>query len=167
MKKILFSLLLCVPFLCANAQGVFVGNDQAVNVTLGVGRGVPLQASYEMCIMDNLFGDEHCSLGVGAYLGWTHYTERYAGIRHHNNSYRFGVQSTIHYNFVKNLDTYAGLMLGYKGRRESWKGYSLLHSSSSFYFVVGARYYFDKNWAVVGEFGAAHAFFRAGIAYKF
>ena len=100
MKNLILALLLCLPIISTQAQSIFVRDNQVVNLTLGVGRGVPLEASYEICIADNLFDDKNCSLGIGGYLGWTHYTERYDGIRHHNNSYRFGVRVAIQHYFV-------------------------------------------------------------------
>lgn len=167
MKKIILSALLCLSVSFAFAQNIFVKNDQVANLTLGVGHGVPLELSYEYCVLDNLFGDENCSLGVGGFFGWSHYSNKYDGLRHHKNMIRFGVKSAIHYNFIANLDTYAGLMFGYRGVHEHWKGNTRDHIRASFDFLLGARYYFDKNWAAVAEFGAEQSYFRVGVAYKF
>ena len=168
MKKRLLSLLLLgCTCLGLSAQNIFSKDNQVVNATIGFGHGIPLEASYEYAVADNLFGDPNCSLGVGGYLGWNHYNQTRDFLKHKNNSFRFGTKVAMHYYFVENLDTYAGFMLGYRFRNEKWHGTSINHSYMSFDFLLGARYYFTQNWAVVGEFGFEASYFRIGAAYRF
>jgi hypothetical protein len=76
----------------------------------------------------------------------------------------FGVRGAYHFNFVKNLDAYAGLTLGYviqtadvkygsaydgNGIRPSYDGVSYL----LYGFNIGARYFFTNNIGAYLELG--------------
>jgi hypothetical protein len=75
----------------------------------------------------------------------------------------FGARGAYHFNFVKNLDTYAGLTLGYVIQSADVKYGSYYDSvpktsydGNSFFlygFNIGARYFFTKNIGAYLELG--------------
>jgi hypothetical protein len=92
----------------------------------------------------------------------------------------FGVRGAYHFNFVQNLDTYAGLTLGYIIQTANVKYGSLYDTSnipridypgvSSFLFGanIGARYFFTKNIGAYLELGySGLQVISAGLSVKF
>ena len=175
MKNNLFIKVSVLFLFCAmisvsvNAQDIFVKGDKVVHAGIGVGStyttyggsAIPIAASFEMCIKDNLF-DDKSSLGVGAYFGFAS-----------KNSWTFiypGVRGALHYQFVEKLDTYAGLMIGI--RHISWGGDKSIYYSNSYTdliipLFIGARYYFTDNIGGFAELGPGIAWLQLGVAFKF
>ena len=160
-------LLFCAMIsVSVNAQDVFVKGDKVVNLGIGVGStystyggsAIPIAASFEMCIKDNLF-DEKSSLGVGAYFGFAS-----------KNSWTFlypGVRGALHYQFVDKLDTYAGLMIGIRHLSWGGGGYSASYTDLIVPFYIGGRYYFTDNVGAFAELGYGIAYLQLGISFKF
>ena len=154
--------LFCAMFSVAvNAQNTFNKGDKVVQAGIGLGSTfyssmIPLSAAFEVGIKDNLF-DDKSSLGVGGSFGFAS---------------KWGwtvlipvVRGAVHYQFVENLDTYAGLGIGLC----MWSG-STWHGSSSDLivpFYLGARYYFQPKLAAFGELGHGIAYLTVGVALKF
>ncbi|MDR2491708.1 MAG: hypothetical protein LBD20_09945 [Spirochaetaceae bacterium] len=75
----------------------------------------------------------------------------------------FGVRGAWHFNFIKNLDTYLGLTLGYviqtadvKYGKAYENSYKPTYDGVSFFlygFNIGARYFFTKNIGAYFEIG--------------
>jgi hypothetical protein len=104
--------------------------------------------------------------GMAAFSTWG-YSVSYGPNRDIDVTYSnigFGVRGAYHFNFVKNLDTYAGLTLGYviqtadikygsgydnAGVKPSYDGVSFLLYS----FNIGARYFFTNNIGAYLEVG--------------
>jgi len=185
MKKNFFVKVLMVFLFCAvfnggvQAQNTFSKGDNIVNVGLGLinphtatfglysGRRIvvpPVSASYEMCLIDNLFNDKS-SIGVGGYFGFAASKIKDADWRYSNAI--IGLRGAFHYQLVDNLDTYAGVMMGV--RIHSYSSYS---KGSSGYFAadtfLGARYYFANNIGAFAELGwGGIGVFQLGVAFKF
>ncbi len=81
------------------------------------------------------------------------------------------------YHFLednKNIDAYAGLILGYNVVSASWNGtiaqpgygYSASASYMLFGAFVGGRYYFSPKFAVFAELGYGAGIITAGLSYK-
>jgi hypothetical protein len=76
---------------------------------------------------------------------------------------------------VPNLDTYAGILLGYDIASVSYTGTGIYASGSipavtaggfTYGFYAGARYYFTPNIGVYGEVGYTLGYVNAGLAIK-
>jgi len=178
MKKIIFGcIIFCFFAVQVAAQTpTFVKGDNVINLGIGFGgtwysgygfgwsavtRTPTFSVSYEHCIIDNLW-DEKSSIGVGGLLG-------YSSIKWKDSNWKInntfiGVRGALHYSFVNKLDTYAGLMMGYKivSDNSDWN-YGNTFSSDLF---AGARYYLSNNFAVFSEVGY-WTFFNIGISIKF
>ena len=154
-------------------DGIFSKGDQVVNVGIGLGTYIsdkgysmtipPISASYEVGVV-NLF-DGRGGIGVGGYAA---YLLRKSSADDYNvGDFVIGPRGLFHYQFVDNLDTYAGVMLGYDVVSYSNKNADL--GGSDFYttFFVGARYYFTSNVAVFGELGYGVSPLQLGFTFKF
>lgn len=186
MKKhflpILLALLLSVSVSAqiSNAP-TFNEGDKVINLGLGIGSTLytgtyyssnipPVSASFEVGVKDELF-DENSSLGVGGYLGYS--GSKYTGWGSDNSftNVIIGGRGSLHYQFIDQLDTYAGLMLGY--RIVSWKssagGFDYGSAAGSRFtsaFYIGGRYYFNETFAGMLELGYGIAYLNVGIAIK-
>src|SRR5690554_2418767 len=161
-KQILPLLLVLILAISANAQNnTFTEGDRVINLGLGIGNTLytgsfygstvpPLSASIEFNVVDELF-DESSSLGVGGYLGYAGFDYTSAGIDYGFSNIIIGGRGALHYQFIDNLDTYAGLLIGY--RTVSWQGNDTFGSAASGGFIsafyVGGRYYFNENIAAM------------------
>jgi len=138
--------------------GIFGGD--AVFRSSGYSSTPYLTGYFEKCVKDNLF-DEKSSIGVGATVGFKQYKYEYtlAGDRYgwKNMYILLGARGALHYAFADKLDTYAGLMLGYRiyssspiGKSSGSGGGSGAFTSD---FFVGGRYYFNDKFGVFLELG--------------
>ena len=181
-KSVLLMLIVTVFGFSTFSQNTFNEGDKVLNAGLGIGNALytggfysssipPVSASVEIGMKDELF-DENSALGVGGYLGYS--SSKYTGW---GSDSRFsdiiiGARGALHYQFIENLDTYGGLMLGYE--IVSWKSTSGNFNYSSVAgsgfttdLFVGGRYYFSENFAGMLELGYAIAYLNIGIALKF
>ena len=160
--KVSVMFLFCAMIsLSVNAQNTFSKGDKIVNLGIGVGNtfagyssAIPIAASFELGIKDNLF-DDKSSLGVGGYFGFAStkgYTFLYPGVR-----------GALHYQFVDKLDTYAGLMLAMR----LWSGHGYSYTDFIIPFYIGGRYYFSNNMAAFAELGYGIAALQIGVSLKF
>ncbi|MFW6289676.1 MAG: hypothetical protein ACOC0R_01810, partial [Mariniphaga sp.] len=88
------------------------------------------------------------------------------------SNFLLGARGALHYQFIEQLDTYAGLMLGY--RVVSWNtsasGVNFATAAASGFlsaFYIGGRYYFNENIAAMLELGYGIAYLNLGVAIKF
>lgn len=87
------------------------------------------------------------------------------------NNLGIGVRGMYHFNFLKNLDTYAGLTLGYVIQSFDGGDYvgSAYEGASFFLFGanIGARYFFTKNIGAYVEVGYSGLQFASlGLSIK-
>lgn len=185
MKRIVaLALLLGCMVYGVEAQNVFERNTVVLSAALGIGTAVdvgrtvvpPLSFQAEYGLLDHLF-DEHSALGVGGYIGFaagkkTYPSYEYTQFSQRINDVMIGARGAFHYQFVKNLDTYAGLMLGgtiANTRNEGiWTnaGNPPHHGGFLFDVFVGARYYVIPRLAVYGEVGFGVAYFNLGVSFR-
>ena len=52
----------------ANGQEIFSKGAQRVNAGIGVGSGIPVEASYERSIIDGLIKGKNGAIGIGGWL---------------------------------------------------------------------------------------------------
>jgi hypothetical protein len=94
--------------------------------------------------------------GLFAYSQWK-WSYLTADLRWHNIG--FGVRGMYHFNFFRNLDTYAGLTLGYVIQSFDDNGFDLGlagYGADPFFLFganIGARYFFTKNIGAYLELG--------------
>lgn len=181
MKKKILPVLLAILFaVAAEAQNTtFTEGDKVLNVGLGIGSTLytgsaygssipPLSASLEFNVVDEVF-DENSSIGVGGYLGYAGYNYNFGGADYGFNNIILGGRGALHYQFIDKLDTYAGLLLGY--RVVNWNSNDQFGSAASGGFIssffIGGRYYFNENIAGMLELGYGIAYLNIGVAFRF
>lgn len=161
MKKILLSILLIVGSVaCAFSQSSFNRSATVVNVGAGIATDVkhtvfpPLSVSIEQGVADGIFSTGKGSVGVGGYIGLAAYRDHYDSDTYVHTI--LGPRASLHYEFVPQLDTYSSLMLGYNvgARRFAWE------------LMLGARYYFNPNIALMTELGYGVTFFNLGVSFR-
>jgi len=183
MKKFVIGCsLFCFIAVQASAQiPSFVKGDNVAGIGIGFGgynfgtgySGTPYFTGYfENCVKDNLF-DEKSSLGIGGTLGYKSNKWESSGWGYKYTYFLIGVRGALHYAFVDKLDTYAGLMIGYRGSSSKEIGTPIGVKASSWGgmtsdIFVGARYYFTDNVAAFLELG--YSWFSVGtigVSFKF
>jgi opacity protein-like surface antigen len=111
--------------------------------------------------------------GIFTYSRWKYdYSWSSASYDFGWNNFGFGVRSAYHFGFVKNLDVYAGLTLGFVIQTFDGNGYSGsgYKASNKFLFGIntGARYFFTNNVGVFLELGYSRLqFVSTGLSLKF
>ncbi len=113
-------------------------------------------------------------LSFGGFVGYS--ASKYEYYSYATLSYTYllmGARAAYHVDLgVKNLDSYAGVMLGYNIVTAKWddNAWSDYYNAGSSYVVygayVGARYFFTKNLAAFGEAGYGMGLITLGVTYK-
>ena len=189
MKKLFAMAIAMVIAFSANAQ--IQKNEKVISVGVGLGNSiypassyesslVPINADFEMGVVEGLFGVDKLSLGVGGTIGYTQAKKDYSKYLPGSNiGYKFsyvnvGAKGYFHYDLnVENLDVYAAITLGYD--MASAKAYGDWKSDMDIPFVgdfsvgvsVGARYWFQDNLAANMEVGVGLSFLKLGVSYNF
>ena len=178
MKRFILVLaVFAVAVLNTQAQDMFEKGTQLFKFGFGVnGVGVPVEVSYEKGIIED-FLTEGLVLGIGANVGYYGYKEEFPSIAG-SYSYKYtnmviAARALGHYSLIDNLDTYAGLVLGYNVASAKYDGPNAgLISSPSvgglvFGGLVGARYEFNPKLGIYAEAGYSISYLNVGLAYKF
>lgn len=175
MKKILLIIAAVIGMAtAANAQSVFKKADGMVNLGIGLnaigGYNMvvpPLSASYEYGILDNVFSNGNGSIGIGAYIGYASYKNKAYDLS--SNHFVVGPRVALHYGFMNKLDTYIGLMLGYRSVSygDSFKNeYKLESSGFAINANVGARYFFTPSIGGFLEVGYGVSNINLGVTFR-
>lgn len=190
MKKKLLLLVAAFCFLGMGlkAQEVFHKGDIVGNVQVGFGvyngYGIgfpPTTLSVDVGAFDNLIKGENGSIGIGGFVGFANYRDKNVNdyITYKDVTMRmcFGARGTFHYQFVENLDTYAGAMFGvytYNNKhvvKDANGNNADINKTSSVGFAhsvfAGARYYFSDSFGVSAEAGYGFTNISVGITFKF
>lgn len=183
MKKILFVAFMMISSLfIVNAQTVRRG-DKIVNIGVGVAtynRNIvfpPLSVSLDYGVKDRLF-DNKSSLTLGGYVGY--YSNRSDEYIRDGHSYRWrysnfliGFRGALHYEFLSQLDTYVGAMLGYNIVTSKFYSTGAVvpdraasGSGTDISAFLGAKYYFTRKFALFGEVGYGISAVRLGVTFK-
>ncbi len=162
----------------SNAQGMFKKGTQLFKLGIGInGHGTPIEASYEKGVKSDFLGVQGLVLGFGANLGYYGYKENFSNLAG-SFSWKYtdliiAGRALAHYEIIKKLDTYGGLMLGYNVASAKYDGPnagSIPTPSVGGIVVgglVGARYEFNQQWGAYLEVGYSTSYGNVGIAYKF
>ncbi len=159
----------------AFGQNAYMKGDNVIHAGIGFGLAglygsstlPPIQAGYEFGLEDKI--------SLGGIIGFAGSKETLGGIGEWSYSY-FVIGGRGGYHFLennKNLDAYAGAMLGYNivssTASTGLTGFGTFTASGSyllFGFYGGVRYYFSPQFAAYGELGYGLGYFNIGIAYK-
>lgn len=191
MKKtaaLLFGTFMLLSFSKLSAQDVFEKGDNVIQATIGfpqlLGYGslykttIPAVAFvYDHSIVDGLIHGK-ASIGIGGLLGIAGSKSEYLG---NNTAYGYkytyilvGARGTFHYQFVDDLDTYAGILVGGYAANSTYygaNGYENYTAAEGGGLLdgafVGVRYYFTDNFAVASELGFGIAIVNVGVDFKF
>lgn len=183
MKKIiLFFFIICFSLAQLSAvEPVFSKGDKVLNAGIGVGSSYwsgygwytshmpQLFANLEIGFFDDVFNLDNASIGIGPYFGFR--TSKYENYWK-DTEIVIAATGNFHYPLVENLDTYAGILLGYdvistKYYDEYYGSYGHRNSSIAHREYVGARYYFSDNFSVMAELGYGLTILNLGVALKF
>ena len=148
MRKFLL-LLVAVCFLGIGTQAQEMKKDQLVgSARINFWPSVNVSADYGL--VDHLI-NKNDAISVGGQVGVFMWNDGYES---HIN-FTLTARGNFHYQFIDNLDTYAGLQIG-------------LHTAGlGFGFDLGARYYFNDKFAANLEFGGCgFTGVSAGISMK-
>jgi len=140
--------------------GVGFGSYSGYNISLP-----PISASVEYAKLPI-----PVPISVGAYFGIAGY--KYDFLDYKYTLMGFGARGAYHFNFLQDLDVYAGVTLGWEIIRLKYDGGAGVISSNTGEFLwgpfVGARYFFTNNIGVYLEAGySAISFVSAGLSLKF
>lgn len=137
--------------------------------------------SYEKGVKDNLFNVKGLNLGIGGYLNYFGSSTDFSGFNSSGSATTYtwsysniviGARALAHYKLISQLDTYAGVMIGYDifGVKLSPANEFYQPTGTSFIFyggVVGVRYQFGPKLGVYLEGGSASVSNASiGISYK-
>ncbi len=181
MKK--FLLLSCAVLLSLSQllaqESTFKQGDKVVNLGIGLGSSFyaswytsqtpTITGSLDYCIK-NVISDKG-GIGVGGYVGYS--SAKYDQYWKTSN-FLIGGRGSFHYALVKNLDTYAGLLLGYNVFNTKTYGsysgyYSTASSGVAYAWFAGGRYYFTNSIAGLAELGLGnyYPYLTLGVSFKF
>jgi len=175
MKRVLLiALLLVVAISLSFSQIAYKKGDQVGSAMIGLGSFViesgatggvpPISVAYDYGFNENI--------SFGGLLGYTSASEDYGFYSWKWTYIIVGARGAYHYDLLHkdNIDTYAGLMLGYEiASFSSTPSYPYAPTYGGFLFsgYAGARYYFTPNLAAQAEVGFGLALLNIGVAYKF
>ncbi|MBN2350859.1 MAG: outer membrane beta-barrel protein [Bacteroidales bacterium] len=184
------SLLLALVFalgtfilpMTTNAQ-MFNQGDKDLNLGIGLGNALYTGSYYKTTLppisvsLDYGFRDDIGPgvLGLGGYAGFSSYKYDYSAFLNYSwkiTTIIIGARGTYHMEFMDNLDTYVGLLLGakivsFKYDDPAWEDYNTAAGSGLAYsFFVGGKYYFSDNIALMGELGYGIAWLTLGVTFK-
>lgn len=154
MKKLIMMALCALGLsVAANAQETFRRGDAVLNLGIGVHKnsGVklpPLSLTYETSVADGI--------GPGGSIGLGGQVEIGSAVK--GFGLFAGPRAAFHYEFVDNLDVYAGLQAGL-GIEDSSVNFDWA-------FITGARYYFSEGFGAFAELGTGMSVFKLGATFR-
>lgn len=175
MKKLFISaiVLLFTIVLTNEAQAQKFQQGQ-IDLNLGVGLGatfgtgdigLPLSLSLDYGINDNI--------SIGGYVGYAGSNENLPFVGEISYTYLIvGARGAYHFDVTENLDTYAGLLLGYNissvSIENSIAGAPERDAGGGFTYSIfaGARYHFTDKIGAFGEIGYGISVLNLGLTVK-
>jgi hypothetical protein len=185
MRKVILTVLIAfVAAVGLQAQDAFAKGDKVLNFGVGFGSYLgdetgyrttvpPVSLSLDFGVKDGLLKDK-ASIGVGGYLGYTANRWEYPLTNYKIDYSHFilGAKGHFHYQFVKKLDTYAGLLLGYNivsaEQSAKYVPSTLVAKASGFTYsaFLGAKYYFTPKVGAFLDLGYGIAAVELGLSLK-
>ncbi len=167
MKKItlLFLAMLIVP---AIAMAQYPGKG-TIDINAGIGLGHSFSGSGGIPInvaVDYGYNDD---VSIGGYLGYLGNSEDFGTGTWKYSNLVIGARGTYHKQFVDDIDTYGGFILGYNVASAEWDGPGANSASVGgiiYQGFVGGRYHFTENLGAYGELGFGIAIIQFGVTYR-
>lgn len=174
MKKLLYSLgtTLCLALVSTPVSAQYAQGQSDIN--LGVGFvssfGLPISVSYDYAYSDKIsiggifsYASSSEDFGFGGFAYSWNYTYMIVGAR-----------GMYHFDFVDNMDTYAGVLLGYNIASAKFDGDPALEAlvtepsvgGLAWGITAGARYHFTDNLGAFAELGYGVSVINVGLTYK-
>jgi hypothetical protein len=133
----------------------------------------PIPVTFEYIVLDNLFEGKG-ALGCGGYFGYSSSKDDYYGYGTYKSSkFIIGARGYLHYAFVEKLDTYGGVLLGYKNEvsqyindEDSDYNEKLSEGTPTANVFVGCRYFFNDRIAGMAELGWGMSILTLGVTIK-
>lgn len=116
------------------------------------------------------------SVTAGGYFGIGGGRQKYDSYKYVDNRWCLGTRGALHYTFVRALDTYAGIGIGYTNNKYKLKDSNgnvintadAPYDGFNTYPFAGAKFMFSENVGVYSELAINHfAWFQIGLALKF
>lgn len=185
--KLLTSILVCFLLVGVTQAGLMngPGNPHLSKGDIIVGGRLALIDAYdapvgfivngEFGLMEGFLSIPHfpTSLGLGASLAYSGYTKVLRSGEFNYSNFEIMTSAVYHINLIKKIpmDTYITLNLGVniEGKSREYGTRSAPDRNGGFKIgtSVGARYYFTKKLAAVGELGFGMGILRLGLDFKF
>ncbi|MEM8526846.1 MAG: hypothetical protein AAGG68_19555 [Bacteroidota bacterium] len=126
----------------------------------------PLSVSAEYGITD--------AISVGGFIGLASAREEWFGGNVNYNFFILGARGSYHFQIFDQMDTYAGLMLGYNNVSANFGDYydgdiyddTVAASAMALSAYVGARYNLKDQWCIYGELGYGISVLNIGVSMK-
>jgi hypothetical protein len=191
MKKPFIKLLIVTTVIfsvgfCTTSQAqLFTPGEKVLNIGLGFGPTWYTGGAYTSSVppisvyLDYGWRDDigPGTIGLGGYVGYSSYKWEYTypgysyGWKY--TSVLIGALGTYHLELVEDLDTYTGLLLGFRvlsaketGTVPLVNNYSASSSGLAGSWFIGAKYYFSDNFGAFAELGYGIAYFTLGVSLK-
>ncbi|MBU1370066.1 MAG: porin family protein [Bacteroidetes bacterium] len=176
MKKFVLVLAIALVGLTYGAQAQYESGQVDANIGVGLGSTFatgtldmpPVSLALDFGLSDKM--------SLGAYVGYSASKEDFSGFGA-NYSWKYtyiivGARGAYHFDLVDQLDTYAGVLLGYNVASVTYEGSGTAPTSPSagglaYAGFAGARYHFGDTFGVYAELGYGLALLNAGLTLKF
>jgi hypothetical protein len=167
---------------------VLINGDMILNIGIGLGGKIPYGSSnkitvppfpisFEYLVNDNLFEGKG-AFGCGIFIGYSasKQPEHWTYSKVIDSRLIIGARGYMHYTLMDKLDTYSGILLGYKSDKTKYKEsnnpeYSpdskAADGGATANIFVGGRYFFNSKIAGMAELGWGVSILTLGIAAKF
>jgi hypothetical protein len=184
MRKLMLMTAMIVLIGMAGFAQSFEKGNQGINVGLGLGPGYHshgygfpfgVNASYEYAIVEVPMGSSLTGVvGVGGYVGVSFSSKKYGAgnLKYNTTDFTIAARATYHFIFHDKFDPYAGIILGYHGSSQKYKGDQKPPDSKYTYHYfaggvfVGARYFFTDNFGAYAELGYMINIINLGVTFK-
>lgn len=168
---------------------ITVKGDKVLNLGIGLGGKLPysrlskltilpIPISFEYVIKDDLF-DGKVALGCGGLIGYSASKQTLSYYSSYGKKIEsrliIGVRGYVHYTFVDKLDTYTGMLLGYKSVKtklsessdpDSYPDTKSTEGTPTLNIFAGCRYFFTDKIAGMAELGWGISIITIGVAVK-
>lgn len=134
----------------------------------------PVPISFEYVIKDDLF-EGNGALGIGGFLGYTAAKQDSYYGTYKTSRLIIGARGYVHYALVEKLDTYAGVLIGYKSDATKYSyddeqtnspNQKFTDGTPTLNVFAGARYFFNDKIAGMAELGWGISIVTIGVAIK-
>lgn len=166
----------------SKAQCAFPDGSLGINLGLGVGHNywhhgwddvfIPsFNAAVDYAFLPNII-NSHGAISGGGYFGIGQGSTKHGDGKHIANQFKLGTRGALHYTWVNNLDTYAGVAIGYKHEGHKWKDTNTKTKSDpetrgdfDMYGFGGVRLKLG-NFALYSELSTtSFAWFQIGVSF--